>query len=149
MTPTHPVPTPPVIHNYGFNQKPPVPNRPFSDPNLLAPEDAFHAHSSTRRQQQVTEHYSELDGDVVTTDIPNLRGGAGTRRKRGRDRQRDGSRRGKKTWKKLLWVKQKDCWYTDVLANHPKTKNPSRSRQLHRPSNVPFPPATKSSPPSL
>ena len=110
MTPTQAVPASPIIHNYSIDQRPPVPHRPFSDPNHLAPEDAFYPHLPPRRQQPV-EQYSELDGDAVTTSIPSVRGGATTRRKRGRDRPRSGNRRGKKVWKKLLWVKQKDCMF--------------------------------------
>ena len=108
MTPTQAVPASPVIHNYSLDQRPPIPHRPFTDPHHLAPEDAFFAHSPPRRQQPV-EQFSELDGDAVTTSIPSLRGGATSRKKGGRDRHRSGSRRGRKAWKKLLWVKQKHC----------------------------------------
>ena len=108
MTPAQPFPAAPNV-NYSTNNKPPIPNRPFSDPNRLAPEDAFYAHSPPRRQRQ-TENYLALNGEVAT-DGSSVRNGGSARRRRGKDRGRSGSRRAKGVWKKLLWVKQKDCMW--------------------------------------
>lgn len=93
-------PTQPSTASYIVDKKPPIPHRPFSDPNHLAPEDAFYAHS---------RQYGTLDGISSVTDGLSIRPAGSTRRRRGKDRGRSGSRRGKGVWKKLLWVKQKDC----------------------------------------
>jgi phosphatidylinositol glycan class C protein len=102
--------TPPQssVASPNINKKPPVPQRPFSDPNHLAPEDAFYAHSSPRRQRQIDDFLS-LNDDTVTADSLGVKATRLARRRRGKDRGRSGSRRGKNVWKKLLWVKQKDC----------------------------------------
>ncbi len=107
MTPTQPSAASPNLH-YGADKKPPIPHRPFSDPNHLAPEDAFYANSPPRRQLPV-DRYGTLDSISNVTDGPSIRPAGSTRRRRGKDRGRSGSRRGKGVWKKLLWVKQKDC----------------------------------------
>ncbi|KAK3172458.1 hypothetical protein OEA41_005780 [Lepraria neglecta] len=114
MTPSQPLPASPSII-YGADNKPPIPHRPFSDPNRLAPEDAFYAHSSPRRQRH-NDQYLALDGEV-TGDSTSVRSIGSTRRRRGKDRGRSGSRRGKGVWKKLLWVKQKD--YPDNYTDPP------------------------------
>lgn len=106
MTPTQPLPASSNI-NYGSLKKPPVPHRPFSDPNHLAPEDAFYAYSPPRQRQG--EQYLSLDAGSTSVDSTSTGIGASTRRRRGKDRGRSASRRGKGVWKKLLWVKQKDC----------------------------------------
>ncbi|KAK4693467.1 phosphatidylinositol N-acetylglucosaminyltransferase subunit C, partial [Lecanoromycetidae sp. Uapishka_2] len=116
MTPSQPSAPPPNI-NYDINKKPPVPHRPFSDPNHLAPEDAFYAHSPPRRQRQIDDFLSVNNRDVAATDSPSIRAGGSSRRRRGKDRGRSGSRRGKNVWKKLLWVKQKD--YPDNYTDPP------------------------------
>ena len=108
MSPSQPLPASPSII-YGADNKPPIPQRPFSDPNRLAPEDAFYTHSSPRRQRH-NDQYLALDGEVAG-DSTSVRSIGSTRRKRGKDRGRSGSRRGKGVWKKLLWVKQKDCMH--------------------------------------
>ena len=89
---------------------PQLDHRPFSDPNRLAPEDAFFAHSPPRRHREIS-----LDGVSATTVVGERlgasRGGVSARRRREKERGRSGSRRRKGTWKKLLWVKQncKSC----------------------------------------
>lgn len=113
MTPTQTSAISPVIQ-YGAARKPPVPHRPFSDPNRLAPEDAFYAHSPPRRPRPAVL-YPGLDGDAMSAEIPSLRASANSRRRRGKDRGRSGSRRGKGVWKKLLWVKQRDCMYQEIF----------------------------------
>jgi len=107
MTPSQPSAASSNI-NYVINKKPPVPHRPFSDPNHLAPEDAFYAHSPPRRQRQIDD-FLGLNGVAAAADSPSIRGNGSVRRRRGKDRGRSGSRRGKNVWKKLLWVKQENC----------------------------------------
>lgn len=107
MTPTQPLAASPSIL-YSAEKRPPIPNRPFSDPNLLAPEDAFYPHSPPRQQRQA-DHSTALDGNPTAVELEGLRGGGQPRTRRGKSRGRSGSRRGKGVWKKLLWVKQKDC----------------------------------------
>lgn len=105
MTSSQPLPVPQNIHHANLS-KPPIPHRP-SDPNRLAPEDAFYTQSPQR--QRYTDQYLSLDGASTSTDGISARHGLSTRRKLGQDRGRSRSRRGKGVWKKLLWVKQKDC----------------------------------------
>ena len=93
---------------YPADTKPPIPHRPFSDPNRLAPEDAFYAHSPPRRQIPI-DQYAPVDNVSGVTDSLGIRPLTSTRRRRGKDRGRSGSRRGRGVWKKLLWFKQKDC----------------------------------------
>jgi len=107
--------------NYGIAKKPPIPHRPFSDPNHLAPEDAFYTHSVHHRQRQA-DGFLGLDGELASADGRAPRTPGATRRRRGKDRGRSGSRRGRGVWKKLLWVKQKDCRLApsvlDYLSHH-------------------------------
>lgn len=82
-----------------------------SDPNRLAPEDAFYAHSPPRRQRPFVANGAStgLDSAVVKDTLHGalLRGVNGTTHgRREKDRGRSGSRRRKGQWKKLLWVKQ-------------------------------------------
>lgn len=113
MTPIHSSAASPNLQ-YATSTKPPIPHRPFSDPNRLAPEDAFYAHSLPRRQLPV-DRYGALDSVSSVTDDPAIRPVGSTRRRRGKDRGRSGSRRGQGVWKKLLWVKQKDCEQSSCL----------------------------------
>lgn len=85
--------------------KPPLQHRPFSDPNRLAPEDAFFAHSPPRLQRESDIHTrsSSAKGD---TGHSNVRKAATSRRRGDKERGRSGSRRRKREWTKLLWVKQ-------------------------------------------
>ncbi|KAI9715852.1 MAG: hypothetical protein M1812_005672 [Candelaria pacifica] len=81
-----------------------------SDPNRLAPEDAFFAHSPPRRRRPVEEIGSASDTHDGHKDAavngPQDRTARGNRRRRDRERGRSGSRRRKGVWKKILWVKQ-------------------------------------------
>ena len=96
----------PVTH-YVTANKPPIPQRPFANSNLLSPDAAFYAHPPSRHlQPQHEEHYAHEIEDTVDGETPSLRSGGRTRK---RNRGRSGSRRRKGVWKKLLWVKQKDC----------------------------------------
>ncbi|KAL9071086.1 MAG: hypothetical protein Q9161_004425 [Pseudevernia consocians] len=115
MTPTQPSAASPNLQ-YGADKKPPIPHRPFSDPNHLAPEDAFYAHSPPKRQLPI-DRYGALDSISKVADGLSIRPAGFTRRRRGKDRGRSGSRRGKGVWKKLLWVKQKD--YPDNYTDPP------------------------------
>ena len=107
MTSTHSSAASPNLH-YPADTKPPIPYRPFSDPNRLAPEDAFYAHSPPKRQLPL-DRYSTLDSVSGVTDGLAIRSLGSIRHRRGKDRGRSGSRRGKGVWKKLLWAKPKDC----------------------------------------
>ncbi|KAI9841308.1 MAG: hypothetical protein M1837_000794 [Sclerophora amabilis] len=72
-----------------------------SDPNRLAPEDAFVANSPPRRP------FGSGSTNGTTASLKNLpsRIGQGSRKKREKERDRSSSRR-RGAWKKLLWVKQ-------------------------------------------
>lgn len=75
-----------------------------TDPNRLAPEDAFYAHSPPRRQ------WERSGGEVTGPDALDVDGslvpGGVMRRRREKDQRRSASRKRKGAWKKLLWVKQ-------------------------------------------
>ncbi|KAI9703319.1 MAG: hypothetical protein M1836_007885 [Candelina mexicana] len=81
-----------------------------SDPNRLAPEDAFFAHSPPRRRRPIGEIKSTSDShnghkdSTVNGSLDNRM--TGNRRRRDKGRGRSGSRRRKGIWKKILWVKQ-------------------------------------------
>ena len=80
-----------------------IPPHPgFSDPNRLAPEDAFYASSPPRRLRD--DAYSRSISRKLNADYDSAR------LRPNKDRGRSRSRRGKGGWKKLLWVKQ-DCTY--------------------------------------
>ena len=84
------------------NSSPSLSGPPFSDPNRLAPEDAFYANSPPRQQRE--EVYSRSISSKINI------GNESARFRPNKDRGRSRSRRGKGGWKKLLWVKQ-DCMY--------------------------------------
>lgn len=90
----------------GFNGAPPFVHRPFSDPNLLSPEDAFFAQPPPRQQRERRLNSKTIDEHINTGDLAAARAGGGTRRRREKERGRSGSRKNKGVWKKLLWVKQ-------------------------------------------
>ncbi|KAF1983861.1 GPI2-domain-containing protein [Aulographum hederae CBS 113979] len=74
-----------------------IPRPDIPEPNRLAPEDAYLAHSPPRRGRQRSPlGLSANEGPSAVIAEP--------RRKRNKDRHRSSS--GRKTWKKLLWVKQ-------------------------------------------
>jgi len=97
--------TPPHQTHGVVNGAPSLEHRPFSDPNRLAPEDAFFAHSPPRRQREGLVNGSG-DGSMINEAHINARPGINPRRRREKDRGRSGSRRRNNVWKKLLWVKQ-------------------------------------------
>ena len=90
-----------------FATAPPLEHRPFSDPNRLAPEDAF-AHSPPRQQCDRMGNGS-IDGSIANGDLAVARAGGVPRVKREKERGRSGSRKNKLGWKKLLWVKHPGC----------------------------------------
>lgn len=114
MTPSQPSPAFPNV-NYGIQKKPPIPHRPFSDPNRLAPEDAFYPPSLQYRQRQA-DVITGLNGELASAEGGASKITGSTRCRRGKDRDHSRSRIGRGVWKKLLWVKQKDCIvkYPDV-----------------------------------
>ncbi|KAI9784515.1 MAG: hypothetical protein M1816_000835 [Peltula sp. TS41687] len=111
MTPAQPRDLSPSLiqQQHGFGEAGlPRPYRTTTnlDPNRLAPEDAFYAHSPPRRQLHggwTDSTVKDLNGSVQRHLTRGLSDG---RRKRDRDRGRSGSRKTKGVWKKLLWVKQ-------------------------------------------
>ena len=136
MTSFEPIAASPPTHHASFSQ-PSLQHRPFSDPNRLAPEDAFLAHSPslTRREKR----FAELADGVSHEARPyGSRDDGLIRRKRDKDRGRSGSRRRKGEWKKLLWVRHPGCMYTtgDFESMAPLELTLYRSRQLHRPSDI-------------
>lgn len=154
----------------GANRQPPFQHRPFSDPNRLGPEDAIYTHPFPRRQRDNLAHTasssSRSSGATITaaasvTEQSNTRvGGTSGRRRYENDRGRSRSRRRNGEWKKLLWVKQ-SCMSAFLFLSpiipaafapfyRKQRLNPThRSRQLHRPTNFPLPPAAQSAPPPL
>ena len=106
MTSFEPITASPPSHL--SKDHPPLEHRPFSDPNRLAPEDAFFARSPPKRRREdayasdLREEVPEGDGSGVWKDRP-------LRRKREKERGRSGSRRRKGEWKKLLWVRHPGC----------------------------------------
>lgn len=89
--------------NSGY--QPPLQRRPLSDPNLLAPEDAFFAHPPPRQQRKNDVH-GRSSSAKEDSGRSNLRIGATNRRRGDKERGRSGSHRRKREWTKLLWVKQ-------------------------------------------
>ncbi|EGC41694.1 phosphatidylinositol:UDP-GlcNAc transferase PIG-C [Histoplasma capsulatum var. duboisii H88] len=113
--PAHPpAPIPPPVpvetHPNRTGLKPPPPRRVLTDPNRLAPEDAYYAHSPPRFRSVVTNNHAahlRLPAAVAALRPPPAVPGAEPRRAK-EARRRFGSRRRrpKGAWKKLLWVKQ-------------------------------------------
>lgn len=97
------------------SHRPPFQHRPFSDPNLLAPEDAF-AHSPHRREREkdIQGRSSSAKEDARHS---NVRMAPTSRRKGDKERGRSGSRRRKREWTKLLWVKQA-CMFMSQSSTH-------------------------------
>lgn len=92
----------PSSSQFGLNHRLPLEHRPFTDPNRLAPEDAFFAHTPPRRREEL---YRRPTATVSAVDHTIIRGSSSQRRIE-KERGRSGSRRRKGEWKKLLWVKQ-------------------------------------------
>ena len=106
MTP--PQKLPPIPYSNATRSAPlPLEHRPFSDPNRLAPEDAFFTHSPPTRHR---EHLANghIDNTSVTGEIVVGRTAHSSRRRHEKGHGRSGSRKGKGRWSKLLWVKH-DC----------------------------------------
>ena len=112
MTSFEPIAPSPPTHHASLSQRSLQQHRPFSDPNRLAPEDAFLAHSPprTRREQRLTEAVNGVSHGATqfSTSDDGL-----VRRKRDKDRGRSGSRRRKGEWKRLLWVRHPGCTNTN------------------------------------
>ncbi|KAL8943383.1 MAG: hypothetical protein Q9216_001092 [Gyalolechia sp. 2 TL-2023] len=87
-----------------FDNIPPLPPKPFTDPNRLAPQDAFLAQSPSHLPGDFRTYTRPINS---TVEAPSSLSSA--RKRRDKDRGRSGSRRGKGVWKKLLWVKQPKC----------------------------------------
>lgn len=77
-------------------------HRPFSDPNRLAPEDAF-SHSPPKKQSELGAPNGQLSNGVLHELTRK------SQRKPEKERGRSGSRRRRQEWKKLLWVPQIGC----------------------------------------
>ena len=144
MTSFEPIAPSPPTHHASVSQRS-LQHRPFSDPNRLAPEDAFLPHSPprTRREQRPTEvvHGVSHGATQFSTSDDGL-----VRRKRDKDRGRSGSRRRKGEWKRLLWVRHPGC---TTANSHDQGKRLSklmlyRSGQLHRPTDISLPSAAQS-----
>lgn len=106
----------PSSSQFGLNHRPLLEHRPFTDPNRLAPEDAFFAHSPPRRRE---ESHRRPTATTSPADHKTIRGPSG-RRQIDKERGRSGSRRRKGEWKKLLWVKQSCmCVAALSLEKHP------------------------------
>ncbi|OJD19508.1 hypothetical protein AJ78_00577 [Emergomyces pasteurianus Ep9510] len=112
---THsPAPIPPPVpvetHPNRAGLKPPPPRRVLTDPNRLAPEDAYHTHSPPRFRPLITNNHAanlRLPAAVAALRPPPAVPGAEPRRvKEVRRRLGSSRRRQKGVWKKLLWVKQ-------------------------------------------
>lgn len=105
-----PPPVPVETHPNRAGLKPPPPRRVLTDPNRLAPEDAYYAHSPPRFRPLVTNNHAanlRLPAAVAALRPPPAVPGAEPRRaKEARRRLGSSRRRQKGAWKKLLWVKQ-------------------------------------------
>ncbi|KKZ60437.1 hypothetical protein EMCG_00723 [[Emmonsia] crescens] len=105
-----PPPVPVETHPNRAGLKPPPPRRVLTDPNRLAPEDAYYAHSPPRFRPLVTNNHAanlRLPAAVAALRPPPAVPGAEPRRaKEARKRVGSSRRRQKGAWKKLLWVKQ-------------------------------------------
>ena len=109
MTSAHPVSQSPV-HTYNSNHRPPVPSRPYSD-SLLAPEAAFYTSPPPKKQQLSLHHYSEVESNAITSNHLGLRGGGSPHRSNVKSKRKSRTSKGRRAWRKLLWVKQRDCMF--------------------------------------
>ncbi|KAJ5624386.1 hypothetical protein N7510_000695 [Penicillium lagena] len=110
-----PFPPPIPVDTHPNRSNPPELERTLPDPNRLAPEDAYFAHSISRIRS-APAHYEDsfraLNGDATATGIAALRpetallGANPNHKDIRRLRGTSGRRRRKGAWKKLLWVKQ-------------------------------------------
>lgn len=117
--PSSPSPIPPPVpvetHPNRAGGLKPQQQRGPPDPNRLAPEDAYYAHSPPRLRPQLDNHGANVQtlNGVVTNPaavaalrpppaVPGAEAKKEVRKVRGASRRR----RRKGAWKKLLWVKQ-------------------------------------------
>lgn len=107
MTSFEPIAASPPSH-HPSSDHPPLEHRPFSDPNRLAPEDAFFARSPPKRRRE-DAYVSKLREDALEGDGSGIWKDRPLQRKREKERGRSGSRRRKGEWKKLLWVRHPGC----------------------------------------
>lgn len=128
-----PPPVPVATHPNRGALKPPTPQRPPSDPNRLAPEDAYYAHSPPRLRPLVEDRVAgpgviNNSSAAANAAVAALRPAAAAlrpppaipvlgKKKRDKERGRSASRRrkGAHVWKKLLWVKQ-SCMFAFVFC---------------------------------
>ncbi|EAS34992.3 phosphatidylinositol:UDP-GlcNAc transferase PIG-C [Coccidioides immitis RS] len=119
-TPAAPVPPPVPVETHpnraGLKPRPPL--RPPPDPSRLAPEDAYFAHSPPRlRPLNLPNNHAASNPDLLNRVVATPAAVAalrpppavpGTKPKATGEARRDRgrSRRRKRQWKKLLWVKQ-------------------------------------------
>jgi phosphatidylinositol glycan class C protein len=113
----------------------PLEHRPYSDPNRLAPEDAFSVHSPPKRREVgigvngAAGGYKEGIGVVGggaggggpgpgNGEIGLSRNGTVVRRPRSR------GGRSKGVWKRLLWIKQAGCKYAGYDNSLPYAAGP-------------------------
>ena len=82
---------------------PAAPRTVATDRTLLAPEDAIYQGSPPRKQSAAV---NKLQKELRMTNGENGEASRPPRRGRHKDRNRSASRRGKRVWSKLLWVKQ-------------------------------------------
>ncbi|OAX77824.1 hypothetical protein ACJ72_07873 [Emergomyces africanus] len=105
-----PPPVPVETHPNRAGLKPPPPRRVLTDPNRLAPQDAFYTNSPPRPRPLVANNHAaslRLPAAVAALRPPPAVPGAEPRRvKEARRRLGSSRRRQKGVWKKLLWVKQ-------------------------------------------
>ena len=145
MTPSQKLPY--STHDHAsHNLPPPLEHRPFSDPNHLAPEDAFFAHSPPRRHR---EHYANgsIEGNAVNGDSAGARVSLGGRRRHDKDRGRSRSRKGKGRWSKLLWVKH-DCTIFPLQDGPDGNANSVPQIQTTTPTLLPSSPPSNATPAS-
>ena len=92
--------------------------RPFSDPNRLAPEDAFYANSPPRRQRERVVNGAGKTNESIGSPVA-VRAITSSRRRREKERGRSKSRRRQGVWKKLLWVKHPGCAKVPRTSSYP------------------------------
>ncbi|EDN10804.1 hypothetical protein HCAG_07265 [Histoplasma mississippiense (nom. inval.)] len=142
--PVHPpAPIPPPVpvetHPNRTGLKPPPPRRVLTDPNRLAPEDAYYAHSPPRFRSVVTNNHAahlRLPAAVAALRPPPAVPGAEPRRAK-EARRRFGSRRRrpKGAWKKLLWVKQSSSISGSSTRSVKATNDDRNQKENQIPSN--------------
>ncbi|KAI4190556.1 MAG: hypothetical protein L6R41_000708 [Letrouitia leprolyta] len=108
-----------------FDNIPPLPPKPFTDPSRLAPEDAFLAQSPLHLPGDLRTYTRPINSSNGNTDAPSSL--ASGRERREKDRGRSGSRRRKGVGRKILWVKKPKCRFYIFpvsLSNADKMSDP-------------------------